>query len=263
MATHPTAKKVKDRILNVIHIPTWSHSRLGLFDQCKYRTYLKHGLKIPEPQRPLPPGKTEHANDRGSRIHENAELFVRGKAKMGRELAAFAPEFEALHRIYKKAPKRVQLEEEWGMNQEWETCDWNAKEVWLRLKLDALVFLSDTEAVVIDVKTGRRQGNEIKHAEQVQLYQLVTFLRYPKLETVHVELWYTDIDDLFTQTYRRDQGLRFQKKFKQRGTALTTYQFTGDQKLEANPSIFTCKYCPYGPPSKAFPERTGHCKRGV
>ncbi len=254
---HPAAKQP------ITYISTWSHSRLGIFEQCKYRTYLKHGLKIPEPERPLPPGKTEHANDRGSRIHDNAELFVRGKAKIGRELAAFTPEFEALHRIYKQAPKRVLIEEEWGMNADWDICDWNAKEVWLRLKLDAMVFLSETEAVVIDIKTGRRDGNEIKHAEQVQLYQLVAFLRYPKLETVHVELWYTDVDELHGQTYWRDQGLRFMKKFNQRGVALTTFQFTGDQKVEANPSVYTCRWCPYGPPTSAHPERTGHCKRGV
>jgi hypothetical protein len=253
---HPAAKKTIDRVNGVIPITTWSHSRLGLFEQCKYRTYLKHGLKVPEPIRPLPPGKTEHANDRGSRIHDNAELFVRGKAKLCGELRTFRPEFEALHRLYRENPKMVLLEDEWGMNQEWEPCDWNAKEVWLRLKLDVLVFLSRREAVAIDLKTGRRQGNEIKHAEQVQLYQLVTFLRYPELETVHTELWYPDIDDLYSQTYRRDQGLRFQRKFNERGNALTTYNFTGDER-DANPSIFTCKYCMYGK------RGTGHCRRGV
>jgi CRISPR/Cas system-associated exonuclease Cas4 (RecB family) len=241
-------------------IPHWSHSRISIFEQCKLRVYFKHGLKIPEPPRPLPPGKTEHANDRGSRIHDNAELFVKSKAKMGIELRRFfTPEFEALYRLYKE--KKVLLEDEWGMDQDWEKCDW--KDAWLRLKIDALVFLSDREAVLIDYKSGKRMGNEIKHAEQVQLYQLVTFLRFPKLETIHVELWYLDIDDFYTQTYHRDQGLRFLKKFNQRGTALTTYPFTGDQNVEANPSIFTCRYCLYGPPTAANPERTGHCKRGV
>jgi CRISPR/Cas system-associated exonuclease Cas4 (RecB family) len=245
-------------------IPTWSISRVDLFERCKLHAYFRHGLKIPEPARPLPPGKTEHANDRGSRLHDNGELFARGKAKLSPELARFfAEEFEALNRRYHAKGDVILLEDEWGMTHEWEACKWDAPEVWLRLKLDALVFLSPTEAVVIDYKSGRREGNEIKHAEQMQLYQLVTFLRYPRLETVHIELWYVDIDDLHTQTYMRDQGLRFKKKFDQRGTALTTYEFTGDPNVEANPSIFSCRYCPYGPPSAAHPERTGHCKRGV
>jgi hypothetical protein len=177
-----------------------------------------HGLKIPEPERPLPEGKLEHANDRGTRIHNNGELFVKGKGKLGPELRKFfAAEYEALYRLYKE--KKAFLEDEWGMTQEWEPCDFKAKDVWLRLKLDAMVRLTPREAVVIDVKTGRRMGNEIKHAEQVQLYQLVTFLRFPEIEIVHVELWYTDIDDFYTQTYTRDQGLRFKKKFNERGTS--------------------------------------------
>src|SRR5690348_11088772 len=106
------AKKVVQRIKAPITIHQWSHSRLVLFEQCKFRAYLKHGLKVPEPQRPLPPGKTEHANDRGSRIHDNAELFVKEKAKLCGELTrTFLPEFEQL-RVMHKAGK-VFMEEEW------------------------------------------------------------------------------------------------------------------------------------------------------
>lgn len=239
---------------NVITIHQWSHSRLALFERCKFATYLKHGLKIPEPPRPLPPGKTEHANDRGTRIHDNAELFVKGKGKLCGELRSFVPEFEKLYEMYKKG--LVFVEEEWAMDRNWEPVEWAAKEAWLRLKLDIMVRMSRTEAVVADLKTGRRIGNEIKHAEQTQLYQLVTFLREPELEKIHVELWYPDVDELHRQTYTRDQGLRFMRKFNERGNALTTYEFTGDEK-DANPSMFTCRYCMYGP------KGTGHCRRGV
>ncbi len=232
---------------------SWSHSRLTDFEKCKHRVALKHIQKIPEPERPLPPGKTEHANDRGSRIHNNGELYVRNQAKLCPELAKYyRTEFDKLQALFPTG--QVFLEDEWGMDSSWEPCDW--KEAWLRLKIDALVFLSPTEAVVIDYKTGRREGNEIKHGEQVQLYQLVTFLRYPQLETITVELWYTDIDDLFQQTYRRDQGLRFQRRFNERGMKLTTYDFTGE-KADANPNVFSCKWCMYGK------KGSGVCKRGL
>ena len=61
-----------------IQLKTWSYSRLGVFEQCKFRAKLQYVDKIPEPARPLPEGKTEHANDRGTRVHEEAEIFVRG-----------------------------------------------------------------------------------------------------------------------------------------------------------------------------------------
>jgi hypothetical protein len=227
-------------------IPNWSFSKLSTFEQCKHRAYLLYDQKIPEPQRPLPPGKTEHANDRGSRIHDAAEHFVDGTGPFIREMSAFLPEFEKLRKLY--AAGMVSLEGEWGMNKQWEPDEW--KKAWLRLKLDALVFLSETEAVAIDYKTGRKFGNEVKHSEQLQLYQLNTFLRYPKLEIVHTELWYLDQDEITTMTYLRHQGLRFKQKWDMRGTALTTCT-----DFPANPNVFSCKWCMYGAKGSKVCER--------
>lgn len=229
-------------------IPTWSFSRIQDFEQCKRRAKLKYLDKIPEPERPLPPGKTEHANDRGTRIHDAGERFARGGIELIPELQKFKPEFERLKALY--AAGNVSLEGEWAMDRSWEPVAWASSDAWLRLKLDALVFLSPTEAVAIDYKTGKRYGNEVKHNEQLQLYQLVTFLRYPKLETIHVELWYLDVDELVTVTYTRNQGLRFRRSFENRGNAMTTCT-----EFPPNPNIFSCKWCPY--------KGTEHCDKGV
>lgn len=229
-------------------IPTWSFSRVQDFEQCKHRAKLKYLDKIPEPERPLPPGKTEHANDRGTRIHDAAERYVRGGIELIPELQKFKTEFEKLKALF--AAGKVSLEGEWAMDRGWNPVAWKSSDAWLRLKLDAMVMLSKTEAVVIDYKTGRRFGNEVKHAEQTQLYQLVTFLRYPELETIHTELWYPDVDELATATYTRNQGLRFKRSFEQRGDAMTTCI-----DFPANPNIFSCKWCPY--------KGTEHCDKGV
>lgn len=229
-------------------IPTWSFSRIQDFEQCKRRAKLKYLDKIPEPERPLPPGKTEHANDRGTRIHDAGERFARGGIELIPELQKFKPEFERLKALY--ATGNVSLEGEWAMDRSWEPVAWASSDAWLRLKLDALVFLSPTEAVAIDYKTGKRFGNEVKHNEQLQLYQLVTFLRYPKLETIHVELWYLDVDELVTVTYTRNQGLRFRRSFENRGNAMTTCT-----EFPPNPNIFSCRWCPY--------KGTEHCDKGV
>lgn len=228
---------------------SWSFSSLGDFEKCRYYSYLKRVQKIPEPERPLPPGKLEHANDRGTRIHDHAEQFVRGKEKYALpEMRSFETEFLSLQNSFKAG--MVSLEGEWGMNAQWEPADWKA--AWLRLKLDALVFLSPREAVAVDYKTGRKFGNEVKHAEQLQLYQLVTFLRYPQLETIHAELWYLDQDELTSMTYQRHQGLRFQHKWNQRAnTMMKAVDFP------PNPNVYSCKYCMYGP------KGSGVCERGV
>lgn len=273
-------------------ILTWSPSRLVDFEKCKFYAHLKHDRRVPEPERPLPPGKTEHANDRGSRIHNELELYVRGDGPMPPEASKFEDHVAKLRDLYEAG--QVSLEGEWGMNRQWEPCGWNGEwveadktehlgrefakakklpdrglpdelilvagkfytwmPVWLRLKLDALVHLNEHEAVVIDYKTGKKFGNEIKHGEQLQMYQLCTFLRYPKLEVVHTELWYLDVDDLTQKTFTRDQGLRFKRSFDTRGAAMTDCT-----DFKPNPNKFSCQWCRYG----TKPGMTGDCKVGV
>lgn len=267
-------------------IPSWSHSRIATFEQCKFRAHLLFEAKIPEPERPLPKGKSEHANDRGTRVHEACEKYVRGEGQLPNEAALyFRPEMERLQEMYKYG--LVHLEGEWGMNRAWEPTGWRGQWVeteepsarrmgklpeygnegdivrvgkttyawepaWLRLKLDALVFLSPTEAVAIDYKTGRKAYNEVKHGEQVQLYQLVTFLRHPELETVHTELWYFDVDEITQMTFTRSRGLLFKNKWDKRGNALTTAT-----EFPPNPNKHSCKWCQYGP------WNGGQCSVGV
>lgn len=229
-------------------INSWSHSKLGDFEKCRFSAWLKHDQRIPEPPRPLPPGKTEHANDRGSRIHDAAEHFVDGTGPFIPELREFEQEFLIMKHLYKAG--RVSLEGEWAMDRDWNPAPW--KTGWHRLKLDALVHASDTEAVVIDYKSGKKFGNEIKHAEQLQLYSLNTFLRFPTLEVVHAELWYLDVKELTRMTYTRDQALRFKRSWDRRG-----HELTDATEFPPNPNRFSCQWCPYGPVG------TGHCAVGV
>lgn len=231
-------------------INQWSYSKLTVFEQCKLRAKLQYVDKIPEPERPLPPGKTEHANDRGTRVHEAAELFVKEDVRLIEELKHFEEEFRHLKTLYGKG--LVSLEGEWAHNKDWDPVAWNSSDAWLRLKLDAFVRASNTRAVVIDYKTGRMHGNELKHGEQGQLYMVSSFIRYPELEEIIVEFWYLDQNDMSTVTYTRKQSEHFLRKFTQRGDIITSCQ---DFPPSAN--IFSCKWCPYGP------KGTGHCTVGV
>lgn len=231
-------------------IHAWSFSRLSIFEQCKLRAQLAYLDKIPEPPRPLPPGKTEHANDRGTRVHDAAELFVSRDIELIPELRTFEEEFYRLRELFRQG--KVSLEGEWGIDEQWMPVAWRSSDIWGRIKLDALVHLTPTHGVVIDYKTGKRYGNEIKHAEQGQLYQLAAFLRYPELQTIDVEFWYTDLNEITHIRYRRDQGLRFFEGFDRRAKIMTT-----TEHFPPSPNIFNCKWCPYGPSG------TGHCERGV
>lgn len=234
-----------------ITLHTWSFSRLQDFESCKFKAKLKYIDKIPEPERPLPKGKKEHANDRGTRIHEAAEHFINGtREDLISELITFQKEFEQLRALFSQG--KVSLEGEWGVNKDWVPCAWDDPEIWARIKLDAFVQLNPTHAVVIDYKTGKKSGNEIKHGEQTQLYQLATFLRYPELETIDTELWYTDQEEVTRTHFSRAQGLKFFTAFNNRGLNIT--QAT---EFPPNPNRFSCQWCPYSI------RGTGDCEVGV
>jgi hypothetical protein len=229
---------------------SWSFSRLADYEKCKKYFWLKHEQKIPEPERPLRPGQTEHANDRGSRIHDNCEGYVRGDhdalcAEADKHFGAKIDLLRALH-----SDGLVELEGSWGHGEDWEIAEWSA--AWLRLKLDVLVHASPTQAIVIDYKSGKKFGNEVKHAQQLQLYALVTFLRYPHLEQLDAELWYLDVNETTRQTFTRAQALMFKRTWDRRGTAVTMCT-----DWPANPNKYSCQWCLYGP------EHSGHCPQGV
>lgn len=230
-------------------IRSWSYSRLLDFEACPLMAKFKILDCIPEPERPLPPGKTEHANDRGTRVHNECELYVRGEGPLPQEARYFEDEFKSLAAKFKKG--MVSLEGEWGFDKQWQPVDW--KLAWLRVKLDANVHLSGTHTAVIDYKTGKKFGNEIKHGEQLQMYALAVFLRYPQVEHVTAELWYLDVNDLTRLDVARPIGLRQLKPFDKRGRKMTEAT-----EFPANPNAHSCRYCPYHPA-----KGSGHCAVGV
>ena len=223
-------------------IPSSSPSRLTVYEQCPLRAWLQFGKKIPDPT-PKP------AADRGTAMHKMAEDFVRGKqtGSFPYELGKFKEEFHVLRTLFLNG--QASLEGEWGYDQEWTATEW--KSAWLRLKLDAIVHVSETEAIVIDYKSGKRFGNEIKHGEQLMFYAAATASRFPLIQSIHTELWYLDIDEVAYAHYTREAAMRALARFHTRLEKMTKPQI-----YQPNPNIFSCKYCPYGSWG------TGHCKAG-
>ncbi len=229
---------------------SWSFSRLGDFSKCRFMYKLKYLDKIPEPERPLPKGKSEHGNDRGTRVHSNIEEYVRGEhdALCDEADKHFGVHIDLLRHMY--ADGLVEMEESWGYCRDWEVADWDT--AWLRMKVDALVHVSKEDAFIVDFKTGRHFGNEVQHASQLQLYAVSTFLRYPKLEEVSVADWYIDHGVVTERIFTREQALRFRRGFDAQGKTLTNCT-----DFPANPNRWSCQWCAYSQ------EGTGHCQVGV
>ena len=219
-------------------ISAWSYSKLVIYEQCPFRARLQYIDRIPEPPRSAPKGKAEHPLDRGIRVHEAAELFVQGGVELIPELLKFSDEFAKLQTLYKDG--KVSLEGDWGVRRDWGATAWTSSDIWGRAKLDAFVTVSDTVATVIDYKTGKKYGNEVKHGEQGQLYMLAAHGRQPHLESINVEFWYTDQDDVTSVTYRSSAVPRFRSKFERRFDVMLS-----DTEFKPRPNVISCKWCPY------------------
>ena len=154
-------------------------------------------------------------------MHDLCENYVNGTLpEMPNELYKMRKYFTKLKAEFDEG--KVILEDEWAYDSEWGITEWHANNVWLRVKLDALVLESETSAHVIDYKTGRKFGNELKHAEQLMLYAISTFIRYPQLEFIKVTNWYLDHNETLSRNYSREQAMLFINRWSDRATLMTT-----------------------------------------
>lgn len=213
-------------------VKRWSFSGWSNFRNCPYAVKLSKVDGCPDPAGP--------AADRGNRVHLNIEDFIQGKHD---ELCKEAKKhFETLIRYLRDQfnDGRVEIEGEWGFDRDWEICQWGSEEAWARVKLDAIEFESPTSAYMYDWKTGRKFGNELKHAEQLQLYAIGAFMRFPELEFVTGEMIYLDKNDRLKAHYTRAEAMEFIDKWNRRGHRMTT-----TVNFEATPSEHACKWCPH------------------
>lgn len=243
--TPPTEEKMETG-LTLGEVRAWSFSALSVFEECAYRTYIQKVKRIPEP--------SGEAAERGTMIHDLAEAYVKGEGPLPEKyFKHFISEIEELRDGFDK--KTVEVEGEWGFTQEWKPCGWMVPETWIRIKLDAYHKQSETSARVIDYKSGKKTGNEIKHNQQGLLYAIGAFCRDPQLEFVNVEFWYVDQapgDNLLKRSWTREQAMAFQAKYHVRGVKMTT-----TTEFDPSPSKWNCRWCHFK--EGEYPE----CRYGI
>lgn len=221
-------------------VKSWSYSTYNNYLRCPHRVFMEKVLKIAQPELKIPEGKIEHPMLRGTRIHEAAEWYITKNLELIPELEQFRSNFEALRVLRDSPDVYMSVEGDWAFTKNWQVTGWSSQDAWLRMKADMMV-IKDTEGIMIDYKSGRRYGNEISHMTQAQLYQLCAFIRFPELERLEVEFWYTDVGEITRASYTRDFGMQFLPLMEGKGIAITS-----DNTFTPKPAAFACKYCPYG-----------------
>lgn len=213
---------------------SWSFSRYETWAKCPWRAKLQYVDRIALP--PDPEGEVRRL--RGTRLHEAGQAWVRGELEdLDPDLKHFAGEFQALRDLYGKGA--VEIEDEWAWAHRFsKPCSW--KEAWVRIKLDFHVKLDPTTTLTVDLKTGKKSGNEIKHTEQGEIYAVASYLRSGgTLKEAQVEFWYADQNDSMRTTYTQERIVDAIDRWSDIGELMTSGIY------RAKPNIYVCKYCPF------------------
>ena len=213
-------------------VPAWSMSRLFEFESCPYAVYLGKVEKMPSP--------SGSAAERGTKIHDHIEMYIRGEhTDVIKEMRGFIKLIDLMRDEYVEA--RCEVEGDWAFTRDWQVTEWSAKDAWARMKLDGLLHESATSAVIVDWKTGRKFGNEMKHNQQGMGYAIGSFRRYPELESVAVKFAYLDQNDELTGHYTRKQA-----ELLEPGLTLRADKMTTCTEFEPKPSFHACRWCAFG-----------------
>ncbi len=212
-------------------VTAWSYSRYSDYAQCPAKFKYKHLMRLPDPG--------SAAMQRGNEIHKMAEDYVKStkrKPKLPAELRNVAEELEFLR------TNGAIAEQAWGFRRDWEWIGrpgWFGDDVWARGKADVVVVYDDNTALLGDWKTGKKY---FTNEEQVELFSLLGFKRYPGLVEIDTRLWYTDIegdDNEIQRVYTIKDAVAIEKDWTKRVVPMFN-----DRRFAPTPND-KCGWCPY------------------
>lgn len=247
---------------------SWSNSRWGDYAQCPLRAHLKHIQKLQEP-------KTGYM-DRGIEIAKMEEDFFKGVIKTlpvwprsdKVESRGMVPNDDATWPKWngkvadakklglaihpgiapklKEAKKQKDMfcEENWGFSKDWKVVDYfDWANCWLRVKVDVGWGNTTTDIHLRDNKTGKFSDYEVeKYMEQLNLYAAGAVARFPHVERIHVQLWFTDLGIAYPPeplVISRKEALALQKRFTKQ-----VQPMFNDTRFDPTPNS-KCRWCYY------------------
>lgn len=231
-------------------IKAWSYSRWQEWFECALKYYFRNIQKIAEPRGPA----LLHGED----VHDVLELYVLKKqSKLRKDVAtAMGKLKDSLDAVRKIATpeQSAWFDKNWRLIR---TDDWD--NVWLRVQIDliwtAVYAVDKTRKFVVemrDYKTGKI--NEAKHADQLELYVIYGFVKYPDADEVVAAPWYVDHGFAGApKVFKRSQLEGLKRKWERRVAPMIA-----DTKFRAKVGGH-CKWCPYSGRRTPTP---GPCTKG-
>jgi putative RecB family exonuclease len=217
MATRKRAPvRKKDYTKNTI--TAWSFSRINTFEQCARKARYEYidGFK----------SQTSAAMEHGSLVHDALERWV----KYGDPRPKILDEYWDYWGEHVEFLREIEagVECEWAWDERWKECSWFSGNVRCRVKLD-VHYIEEEDGedtlVVIDYKTGKlpkRYKGKASYDDQLDLYALGGFMKYPEIKKIRTELWYLKHNDDVVKNYTRKKFMPLLKVWEAKGKALMT-----------------------------------------
>ena len=165
----------------------WSYSSLGTFENCPKRY---HAEKIAKSHI----SEGSDATRYGTLVHEASEEFL----KEGKPLP---PEFSYMQAVLdtlKQMPGELHSELDISLRYDYTPTDAKASDAWYRGFAD-IVIIDGERALVADFKTGKSRYAKL---EQLEIYALAVFRRFPQVKRVRGLLLFVREDQQFKADYK-------------------------------------------------------------
>lgn len=231
-------------------IPTASSTKLHIYESCPNRAKLAYLDKIPAPEDPDSPVL------RGTQIHEEIERYVRGELDAPPpSMGQFEDLFTDLRSKFAEDRSKVLIEEYWMYDEQWLPTD-DREACRFVAKLDYIEMDGEDSANIIDVKTGKKAYNIVKHLDQLMAYAICAFMRFEHLEEIFCQDVYVDIGETLEKSFTREKAMKLLPRLEAR-----VQKMLNDTVHRPRPSKSNCAYCPYkdGPIGRNGIIGTGDC----
>jgi CRISPR/Cas system-associated exonuclease Cas4 (RecB family) len=215
-------------------IPSWSFSNLMDYEACPHRAWHKSINKSPRPP---------YEENRGTNLHTRIENFFSGTHDAFPDISPYARDEIYSYRELSRLPHYTyNIELQYSIGIDWEHCD--PKNAWGKAIVDLEYECENNpdHLSIVDWKSGKIEGNEVKHIMQGQLYSLVACTTRPNLNAITVEFLYLDEGRTRRNLYKRDQILKWQPKWHERAKTMTGALTFPPKANKAN-----CRFCMFGP----------------
>lgn len=168
----------------------WSHSALGTFKNCPRQFYeLRVAKSVEDTQ--------GEAAIWGTQVHEHFEHRLADGVELPADLAVH----EKFLAWLESMPGDAYVEDRIALDTKLQPCAFfGAHDVWYRGVIDYMKVHGNI-ARIVDHKTGKKKDD----FGQLKLFALHTFIRFPQVETVRADYYWTQTMTTSGQTYTRDQ----------------------------------------------------------